>query len=264
MSDGPTHFKNETVRLVTNGLKVPHHSPLLFSPWRNGAVERLGKQLLRPFRSITSELQMRPDKCPGILPIAQSALNNAPSSQRGNISPVTAFSGLAASPPISTFFRSVSSKAVSVTDVQLERAMNISALRSKIAQLHPVVKNFLQSGRERHLLSQCCGILPNFMEGDFVLDAQHDFTAGEKLSLRWRGPQLIARSINDYIYQVEDLRNGMVKEVHGTRLKFHHDPSLDAEAIMPNVVSSETGMPVQRLMRLVENEEGLFVQVLWR
>lgn len=43
MSDGPTHFKNEVVCLVTKGLKVPHHFTLPYCPWSNGAVERLGR-----------------------------------------------------------------------------------------------------------------------------------------------------------------------------------------------------------------------------
>ena len=80
MSDGRTHFKNETVRSVTKGLKVPHHFTLLYSPCSNGAVESLGKELLRVFRSVISELQMGFKGWPDLLPVVQSALNNAPSS----------------------------------------------------------------------------------------------------------------------------------------------------------------------------------------
>lgn len=264
MSDGPTHFKNETVRLVSKGLKVPHHFTLPYSPWSNGAVERLGKELMRTFRSITSELQLRPDEWPDLLPLVQSVLNNAPSPQRGNISPVTAFTGMDASPPIATFYRSITSTTISISDLQSERAFNVEALRSKIAQLHPVVQDALKSNRERIRDSRSRGSLPNFTEGDFVLVARDDFTAGEKLSLRWRGPRRVIRSINDHVYQVEDLRNGQVEDVHCTRLKFYHDPSLDTEAIMSHVISSETGMPVQRLMRLVDSDDGIMVQVRWR
>lgn len=32
MSDGPTHFKNETIRMVAKGLKVPHHFTLPYCP----------------------------------------------------------------------------------------------------------------------------------------------------------------------------------------------------------------------------------------
>eukprot|EP00171_Calliarthron_tuberculosum_P003723 IDg3723t1 len=91
MSDGPTHFKNETLRLVTKTLRTPHHFTLPYCPWSNGAVERLGRELLRVARALLSELQMRSDAWPDILPIIQSALNNTPSKHRANTSPITAF-----------------------------------------------------------------------------------------------------------------------------------------------------------------------------
>lgn len=40
MSDGPTHFRNDTVRLVSKGLKVSHHFTLPYFPWSNGEVDR--------------------------------------------------------------------------------------------------------------------------------------------------------------------------------------------------------------------------------
>lgn len=45
MSNGATHFKNKTVRLITEGLKVPHDFKLPYCPWSNGAVECLGREL---------------------------------------------------------------------------------------------------------------------------------------------------------------------------------------------------------------------------
>ena len=56
----------------------------------------------------------------------------------------------------------------------------------------------------------------------------------------------------------------MVEAVHGTRLKFYRDSSLNTTTIMSHVLSSETGMPVARLMRLVDTEEGLKVLVRWK
>lgn len=55
----------------------------------------------------------------------------------------------------------------------------------------------------------------------------------------------------------------MGKDVHVSRMKFYHDASLDIESIMYHVVSSETGIPVQRLMGLVETDDGLKFQVRW-
>ena len=88
MSDSPTHFKNETLRLLAKGLKNNHHFTLPYSPWTNGAVERLGKEILRSARSLLSELKLPNDTWPDIIPVIQSSLNNSPSSHRLNISPL--------------------------------------------------------------------------------------------------------------------------------------------------------------------------------
>lgn len=56
MFDGPTHFKNETVRLIGKNLKVPHDFTLPYSPWSNGAVERLDNDLVCVLWSVCFEM----------------------------------------------------------------------------------------------------------------------------------------------------------------------------------------------------------------
>lgn len=36
--DGPTHFKNETLRLLSKGLRSPHNFTLPYCAWPNGGV----------------------------------------------------------------------------------------------------------------------------------------------------------------------------------------------------------------------------------
>lgn len=62
MSDGLTHFCYRTMRLVSKGLKVLHHFTLSYCPRSNKVIERLGKQLLRTFRVITSECRIQFDE----------------------------------------------------------------------------------------------------------------------------------------------------------------------------------------------------------
>ena len=50
ISDGPTHFKNETV-LLPIALKPRHHFTLPYCPWSSGALQRLRRELLRFLRS---------------------------------------------------------------------------------------------------------------------------------------------------------------------------------------------------------------------
>lgn len=69
---------------------------------------------------------------------------------------------------------------------------------------------------------------------------------------------------SDYVYQVEDLRNGTVENIYGNRLKFYRDASVETEAIMSHVLSSETGMPVTKLLETELKKQKLFVLVLWK
>ena len=264
MSDGPTHFRNETVRLVCKGLKVPHHFTLPNTPWSNGAVERLGKELIRVFRAALSELQLDLKEWPDLLPVVQSVLNNSPSPQRGNVAPITAYLGREPTPPIRTFLRSRNTKVVTIEEATQERLLSISTLKDRIAELHPFVQDMVRSMRERQRLATSKGQLPNFIEGDYVLMAREEFFAGEKLALRWRGPRRVVKALSDFVYQVEDLRNGQLEEVHATRLKFYRDSSLDQTVVMSHVLSSERGMPVARLIKLVNTSEGLKVLVRWK
>lgn len=264
MSDGPTHFKNETLRLVSNGLKVRHHFTLAYCPWSNGAVERLGRELISVLRSVLSELQMDQKEWPDLIPLAQSALNNSPSRQRGNICPITAFMGRQPSPPIRTFFRTSTVKTVTLSQAQHESALNGKELVKLCEELHPRVQSRLAKNRKQARDAASRGQLANFTEGDFVLVARSDFQAGEKLCLRWRGPRQVIKAINDHVYQVEDLRKGQLDNIHASRLKMFRDSAIDENAILSHVIHSETGMVVHRLMGLEETSSGLFVRIHWK
>ena len=264
MSDQGTHFKNETIRRLSRALKVPHHFTLPHAPWSNGQVERLGKEILRTLRVMVSELRLNFSEWPDLVPLVQSALNNSPSPQRANKAPITIFMGREPSPPVATFIRHETGRPVTISEANRERMLNFEKVKHLMDTLRATVGATLTRNRERKRNAGSCGALPNYTPGDFVLVAREDFTAGEKLALRWRGPRRVTDAVSDYVYQVEDLRNGALGEVHASRLRFYSDSHLDTEAIMPHVLASETGMPVQRLMRLVQGPKGIEVVVRWR
>lgn len=142
---------------------------------------------------------MRPEEWPDLLQVDQIILNYAPSSQRKNTSPVTVFTGLDASAPIFTFYGSHSSSVITPFDVQKERVINIAELQSKIAHVHPVVQNGVMAERNRLREAWSREALPNFTDEAFHLVARDEFTAGEKLSLCWRVPRRVIKSIHDYV-----------------------------------------------------------------
>lgn len=153
---------------------------------------------------------------------------------------------------------------MTVTEAQRDRALHIKNLVQAMEDLHPLLGQPITKQRERIRDSRNKGELPKFCEGDYVLGARQDFHKSEKLCLRWRGPLRVTTCLNDYAFQVEDLRNGQLYTVHGTRLKYYNDESLDTTAILPHVLSSETGMTLSRLLKLMEQNDELFVVVRWK
>lgn len=65
------------------------------------------------------------------------------------------------------------------------------------------------------------------------------------------------------IFQVEDMWNEWLEEIHSTRLSYYSDSNLDREAILPHVLYSETGMPVSRLINPENSTAGIMVHVRW-
>lgn len=122
-SDGPTHFCNETLRLVARSIRTPQDITVPYCPWSNGSIERLGQELLHISRALLSELQMQPTSWPDLLPLFQNALNNSPSPASQNIAPITAFTGLKPSPPITTFMRTDTGKPMTVDAALCERLL---------------------------------------------------------------------------------------------------------------------------------------------
>ena len=102
VSDRGSHFRNELVTMLQDKLKVSHHFTLAYCPWSNGTVEVVCREVLRACRALLSELQLPQKSWPDVVPMIQSALNNSILARLGNRCPLTVFTGLKQSSPIST------------------------------------------------------------------------------------------------------------------------------------------------------------------
>lgn len=77
-----------------------------------------------------------------------------------------------------------------------------------------------------------------------MLVARDNFDKGGRLCLRWRGPRRVVKTLNAFVYQVEDLYNSTRSELHSSRLRFYHDAFLDDRDLMPHILAPETRMQV--------------------
>lgn len=69
---------------------------------------------------------------------------------------------------------------------------------------------------------------------------------------------------HDPLFHIEFQRNGDLECIHGNLLNFYSDHSVEMYAIISHVLSSETGMPIARLLRLERTTDGLKATVRWR
>lgn len=123
--------------------------------------------------------------------MARSTSNRAKRPQQFCISPpcqctpITAFTGMIPTAPISTFVRTVFHKTVTLTDAILEKAFNNDQLWKILLELQPLVQRTFRQNRERSRTKASLGHLIDFIEVYFVLFAHEHLSAGEKLALRW-------------------------------------------------------------------------------
>lgn len=234
-SDQGPHFKNRLLDKVRRQLKTQHHFVTPLSPWANGGVERVNREVLRVVRALLSENQMGEDQWPYLMPAVQAALNQAPSARCGGSAPVTAMTGLEPAHVLDTVMpvvlerTKVSQAARAFKQLKQPEAVSgyIEELRAALEVMHTRVA---EVGAQKRAANRRAavkrGVKPHagFQQGDFVLVA---FTEPDKLSVRWAGPMRVTRVIDEWAFELEDLVYGRKCVRHAQMMRPYADQHLD-------------------------------------
>jgi RNase H-like domain found in reverse transcriptase/Integrase zinc binding domain/Integrase core domain len=269
VSDQGSHFKNHLVQGLSDILRTRHHFTTAYTPWSNGTVERLCREVLRAVRALLAELRLSFTEWPKVVMLFQAVVNHTPSKHRGGVAPVTAFTGLPPTTPLLAVMNSQSTSSQTLEFVRAKQLINVDQTQASLEAVHKTVRDSTSSNRasaRRTKNSPSHVTAPNFSTGDYVLVAKREFASGEKLTVRWRGPRRILQPLSDLVFLVEDLRDGTCEEVHATRLKFYHDASLDVtDELLSQLVHNEQGYVVHSLQDLTYDQEAkhFLVRVRW-
>lgn len=106
--------------------------------------------------------------------------------------------------------------------------------------LRSVVQNTIKNNYESARVAADRGELARLIEGGYFHVASYNFHEGEKICVHRRGSRHVTKGVNDYIYQVEDLRTGTLSKVNATRRKFYCDAFLNTSVLLLDVLQSET------------------------
>jgi len=83
VSDQASQFKNKLLHALTDEIRVGHHFTTAYSPWANGTVERVCREVLRACRALLGEWRMSTQDWPAVTESIQSVINHAPLKRLG-------------------------------------------------------------------------------------------------------------------------------------------------------------------------------------
>lgn len=248
VSDQGPHFRNLLMKELTDCLRVGHHFTTAYSPWSNGSVERIFREVLRSCRALLHEFKLSPKDCPSVTKCIQSLLNQAPLKRLGprdNHMPkvfrtsLDVFTGCKPTRPLLRALPISSYRTVpGLSEVRSKELVGISETREGFEQMHREVLE-LSSRRRQNSVSRHNAMTnvrtTRFEIRDFVLVRRaHD--KGHKLKFMWCGPRRIVNVKSAWVYVVQNILSSKQETVHARRLmKYKSD--IDGKEVDPGLLS---------------------------
>jgi len=279
VSDQGSHFKNALINSLTQEIRAKHHFTTAYSPWANGSVERICREVLRSSKALLSEWKLGAKDWPSVLEAVQSVINHAPLRRLGlrnkndqgvYRTPLEVFTG---HKPVRPLMRALQmpdyETSRSLDEVHMRMVMGIDELQSALEGMHKEVEGLTSASRKRQVerhnkrTNVHCA---KFVEGDFVL-VRRAQPGGHKLQFVWRGPRRVVGVKSDWVYVVENLISEKKEVVHARRLHLYR-VDMDGKEVSPSLRKtaehSEMSYQILQELRNIREVDGeLQVEVEW-
>ncbi|OWZ24728.1 hypothetical protein PHMEG_000162 [Phytophthora megakarya] len=202
---------------------------------------------------IDCEQRLHMSEWPNVLPMVQTALNQMPADRLGGMAPVTAFAALPASSPILTILHPRSAEVMDVTRVYEQQKQHVVAVQGALEWMYRELSESAKKRQEqaRARRTKKHGVeISKFSIGDFGLVAQVT-THSNKLAVHWRGPHRIINTLNDYIFEVQNISPSFEESTHhASRLRFYAESGRDVtEDLIEQAMHGDGGHIVSKLLR---------------
>lgn len=236
LSDQGVHFRNQTVDQLCARLKMERSFSPVYSPWLNGTVERVNRDLLQVLRALLIDYGLDSHEWPYLLPVVQANINHSPMASLAGHSPAELFTGLPSPSALDVVIRPTRQGEELVVVELKDVEPQLSKLRASLAGMHKEVTDVKE--RKRLLdMQKKTGAVCNFDIGDYVLWSRIDARLpNNKLLGQWLGPFRIIDAF-PHAFKVEHLVTGKNYEVHGSRLKYYADSDLNMTVEMQELVT---------------------------
>ncbi|KAE9030307.1 hypothetical protein PF010_g2382 [Phytophthora fragariae] len=105
---------------LQSALGAHHHFTLAYTPWTNGTMEVVNREVLMSVKALLSERKLQTTYWSRVLPVVEAALNSMPSDRLGGTTPLMAFTALPGESKLRSILHPQDSLGVSVTWVEAE------------------------------------------------------------------------------------------------------------------------------------------------
>ncbi|KAF1314579.1 hypothetical protein FI667_g16581, partial [Globisporangium splendens] len=229
MSDNGSHFKNQLMEELSQRFRVNHEFVPVYTPWINGTVERVNRDILQVLRVMLLELQYDTRNWFYLLPMIQANLNHSPAASLGNCAPIELFTGLPAASRLNAVVCPEDKIPREIPLLSEDVQGAVETLRASLHAMHTVVVDKREKNRLA-AIARSKGGECNFEVGDFVLWSRVDKRfRGNKLLACWIGPFRVVEALF-HSFVIEHLLTGAKYDVHGSRLKYYREGDLNVSA----------------------------------
>ncbi|RAW25519.1 hypothetical protein PC110_g18060 [Phytophthora cactorum] len=104
VSDQGTHFKNEVISELCTRLKCKQIFSPAYSPWTNGSIELVNRDILQVLRVLILEYKLNHRDWPRLIPVVQGNLNHTAVPSLPGKTPAKLFTGLEPPSPLQTVY----------------------------------------------------------------------------------------------------------------------------------------------------------------
>jgi hypothetical protein len=249
------------------GKQSAHHFTIAYTPWSNGTVERVMKDIIALFRKMLhNSNKIDYDLWPYLIPHIMSVINGRPQRKLNGLSPRQVFMGISNDNELDVLFNPYEDILTSVVNTSDVAAYYDNLLKS-LEVMHKNVKDSREVIRQRNLKAQRFSVPINFGIGDFVLVAIVSRKL-RKLHAQWRGPYRIKRAVSPYVYECEDLNANITINVHVRRIKFFACSDMDVSIPLRETILAQDKWATEYepecvLDSFVETNLDISVKVKW-
>jgi hypothetical protein len=276
VTDRGSHFANTLIAELASSLKFEHHLVVAYSPWANGRIERINRDVLKFLRHLKSEFRLSHLDIELIIPQVLYLINNAHSDLLNGHTPNEIFFGpIPHTSPLEHIVYPTPGGFLQYRLKPGDYERYFQGLASQLEQLHAPISDLKAQIRAEHRRThdRKGASHAQYRPGDFVLISVVKTWLHTKVDMTWIGPYQIIAVVSQWVYKVLPVTLVSVPdpdkaiEVHAARLRFYEDAKLNVtDSIKEQFLHDVNHYEVEAILDIRRNDANFELQLLirWR